>query len=443
MATVDAQIYAAADNISDNIAACGSDRNLMARNIIKNLRDLTEAVAVRVHTGSGEVEYNYTSIHSAVRKIGNTKRRTSFLYHFHKLLQQSESHYSFGGDIAERLMLKYHAYLIRIRELLSADYGIEILANLEDFPTSQDPALAEFHEKIAARINEIRLMEQECSQYERYYIQSVRPFVVDGRIFYEVTFSGISEYQNKSDRHIAFADFEIAPFHAVQLKLINSNIEVLGRRMPILVVCKWQVSIRPIELINLGAIFNEGYTFRRSREYIMLMAYLTETGSSLLTLIDSDDDNYSTVCQYCLNGKEPGKLFRLLHIIREFVKTGKPGTNIVRYLLYRTNHAIIRAQKANEGYDYFSNLRITRKARPFDVMPFAANPAGHVPRISDLLACFDTAGREHELLARKLKMNAEQSGVIFTPAKELERFEDIDGLVREHNSRIPSLKPSR
>ena len=46
MGTVDEQIQSAADAISSNIAALGSDRALLAQNILSHLRNLAEGVAV-------------------------------------------------------------------------------------------------------------------------------------------------------------------------------------------------------------------------------------------------------------------------------------------------------------------------------------------------------------------------------------------------------------
>ncbi len=53
MASVDAQIHSVGATISDTIDALAHDRGLLSRNVIKQLRDLVEAVAVRLHKGNG------------------------------------------------------------------------------------------------------------------------------------------------------------------------------------------------------------------------------------------------------------------------------------------------------------------------------------------------------------------------------------------------------
>ena len=59
MATVDSQITSAATTISENITELAGNRELMSKNIIKQLRDLTEGVIVRLHTKSGSTAYDH------------------------------------------------------------------------------------------------------------------------------------------------------------------------------------------------------------------------------------------------------------------------------------------------------------------------------------------------------------------------------------------------
>ncbi|MBN9629108.1 MAG: hypothetical protein J0I18_00590 [Actinobacteria bacterium] len=118
MASVESQITAAATTISENIAELAGNRKLMSKNIIKQLRDLTEGVIVRLHTRSRSTLYDHAAIKAGTAWIGSSGKKFNFLHRFHKLLQQSESHYTFDGDLSERLMLKYYEYLLRIRTML-------------------------------------------------------------------------------------------------------------------------------------------------------------------------------------------------------------------------------------------------------------------------------------------------------------------------------------
>lgn len=203
MASVRSQIASAATTISENIEELAGNRKLMSKNVIKQLRDLTEGVIVRAHTKSGDTTYDHDAIKAGTSWIGSSGKKFNFLHRFHKLLQQSESHYTFDGDVSERLMLKYYTYLLRIRALLRDEFGLRVLANLEDFPIDLDPSLREYHEKIAARIDAAALLAPSEGKEDHFYVQSVRPLVTGGRILYEVTFTSITDNPSKFDRIVA------------------------------------------------------------------------------------------------------------------------------------------------------------------------------------------------------------------------------------------------
>ena len=185
MTKVSQQIKSADEAICRNIESLANHRALLSLNILSQLRNLVEGVAVLLHTGSPNAEFNYAAIEPGLAFI-KSKAKFNFLGKFHKLIQISASHYTLDGDASERLMLKYYEYLQRIRSLLREKCGVEVLGNLEDFPVDLDPSLKEYHEKIAARIESVRSSRPESSRKHRYYIHNTRPFFVGGRIYYEV-----------------------------------------------------------------------------------------------------------------------------------------------------------------------------------------------------------------------------------------------------------------
>lgn len=84
--------------------------------------------------------------------------------------------------------------------------------------------------------------------------------------------------------------------------------------------------------------------------------------------------------------------------------------------------------------NWLSNLYLANECLPFDTMPFCSGLRKHVPNISDLLIALDTAGREHEFMARVIKNNTEQKGMLYTPLEQngekykLGNFEDVETL---------------
>lgn len=185
MTTVTEQILSADKTIRRNIESLSDQRALLSQNILSQLRNLIEGVAVRLQTGSPDTEFSYTDVKAGIAFV-KSKAKLKFLGKFHKLIQKSASHYTLDGDASERLMLKYYEYLYRIRMLLQDSCNLTVLANLEDFPVDLDPSLQEYHEKIAEKIEGARPSPQDRSSSDRYYIHKTRPFFHESRVYYEV-----------------------------------------------------------------------------------------------------------------------------------------------------------------------------------------------------------------------------------------------------------------
>lgn len=208
MATVSMQIQSADEAICRNIESLADQRALLSQNILSQLRNLVEGVAVLLHASSPDAEFNYATIEQGLNFV-KSKGKLNFLGKFHKLIQISASHYTLDGDTSERLMLKYYEYLHRIRNLLQDNYGVSVLANLDAFPFDIDSSLREYHEKIAAKIEAVRSPPLDSSPKHRYYIHKIRPFFLAGRIYYEVTFYRAVNKVSKFDRIIAFTDIDM------------------------------------------------------------------------------------------------------------------------------------------------------------------------------------------------------------------------------------------
>jgi hypothetical protein len=138
MTTVGEHIESADEAICRNIDSLTDQRDLLSQNLLAQLRNLVEGVAVRLHVGRDDTEYNYAAIDPGLDFV-KAKGKLNFLARFHKLIQISASHYTLDGDASERLMLNYYEYLLRIRTLLKESCGTDVLANLESFPVDLDP----------------------------------------------------------------------------------------------------------------------------------------------------------------------------------------------------------------------------------------------------------------------------------------------------------------
>jgi hypothetical protein len=434
--TVSDQIQSANEAICQNIESLADHRELLSQNILSQLRNLVEGVAVRLHKDSPDADFDYGDVAPALAFV-KSKAKFNFLGKFHKLIQKIASHYTLDGDASERLMLKYYEYLLRIRSLLRDSYGIAVLANLEAFPVDLDPSLREYHEKIAARIEAVRSAPQDSSARDRYYIHKTRPFFVDGRIYYEVTFYRAINKVSKFDRLIAFTDIDMTDKYAAFLTLRRDSISVLGQAMPITIIREWVVSIRPCEFNNFARLVG---IFVRTQtnwaEYRYLMHWLTAGSGSLLDLVDMPEERYEKFREAGRDSVAKRQLFPILDEVRRIANSSAPGQNVLKYLMLRMHNQILKSQFNPIGCSNLSDLKLQYGCIPFDTMPFCTSLPGHNPRYWDLIDSLDVTGREHELLARRVKNNVERHGILYTPVDDLEDFEDIDDLISTHNSKL-------
>lgn len=436
MASVEEQIQRASAAICQNIDALNEQRPLLSQNVLAQLRNLVEGVLVRLHLGTNSAEFNYDAVKPALAYV-RSQGKLNFLGRFHRLLQVSSSHYTLDGDASERLMLKYYEYMHRLRSLVWTACGIEILGNLESFPVDLDPSLREYHQKIAQRIEEVQGTSLDREAGARYYIHKIRPFFVEGHIYYEVTFNRAVNRVSKFDRAIAFTDIDMTDKYSAYLVLQRDAIRVLDQIMPITLIRAWNVSIRPCELDNFARLLAINTKVRSSSpEYHYLMQALTATSGSLLDLVDMEDEVYQSARSVPKAGDTRHVIFPMLDEARRIIRSQSAGCNIIRYLMLRMHNQVIKSQYATNPCWRLSNLRLQMGCIPFETMPFCTSPRDHNPRFSDLIEVLDAGERRHELLARRLQINVEQHGMLYTPMEELEAFGDLSALIAVFNSNL-------
>ena len=83
-----------------------------------------------------------------------------------------------------------------------------------------------------------------------------------------------------------------------------------------------------------------------------------------------------------------------------------------------------------------SGLNLQYGCIPFDTMPLCTSLPGHNPRYWDLVESLDATGRNHELLARRVRNNVERHGILYTPVADVEEFGDVNELIAAYNSKL-------
>ena len=142
------------------------------------------------------------------------------------------------------------------------------------------------------------------------------------------------------------------------------------------------------------------------------MHFLSTVKMSLTELVSNEQEYYDYVKLQITVRAQSTKICELLDKCRDIIIGGKPGTNILRYLLHKMNNRVIKWQIWNEQCGGLSNLNYG--CIPFDQMPYCTSLRQHNPRIYDLFESIPVGGHEHELFARYIKNNTEIEGQLFT-----------------------------
>lgn len=440
MLKIDKAIQDTSNVISKNISHFdASERGLLSQNILAQLRNLVEYIAGKVCANGQNIDIdpNNYDVNVSALKYLKSRGDLKFLYTFHELLQKSVSHYTLDEGGSERLMLKYYEYLLKIKIYLKDNFQLDVLNNIEDFPLNTDPQLHEYHEKIADAIQHPSKGAHKNDYSERYYIQKIKPFFVNQCIYYEVTFTAASNKTSKFDRVIAFTKLDIMGNYAVKLDIHSDDIEILGKKMNVLIIDSWLASIRPCEFDNLSNVLRLYYSISTSSvEYRNLMTYITKSGMNLTDLVTGSDEYYQKVKNQIIENARSVQIFNILDLCRNIILRNSGGRNVLRYLLLKMNNLVIKYQYWNKPCDKLSDLNLSYGCIPFDNIPYNYSLRVHNPRIYDLFDCIPTDGREHELFARLIRNNTENNGIIFTSIEDIKGFNDVKVLIAKYNESL-------
>lgn len=411
-------------------------RDLISQNLLSQSRNLVEHIAVRAYGKGKEIPLNRETVPNALTYLKENNKYL-FLRKFHSFLQESKSHYTPDNEGAERLMLKYYQYFVMIRNFAKKEYGMDLLANLEKFPINTDRTVAEFHEKITERLR-VNRPSLEYNRNERMYVQKINPFIVNGVSYYEMVLTLAYDVTSKFDRFIVYSKNMIPDHYAIKAAIFYDDIEVEGKRMPINIMTEYSVSIRPCEFNNFAALFGIKIKMQvSSAEYIGMMYYLSNSGSSLLDVVLSSDVDYFRYKQIMFERSKVKHFEPVLDKARQMILLGMPGSNTIRYLLHTMNNKVLKSQKCDEENKFLSELKIQWGCIPFDTMPFATSLLQHNPEAVDLFESIDSSGREHELMARYIHNNMSNNARLYTPVKELEEFtSNVDSNIVAFNDNI-------
>ena len=159
-------------------------------------------------------------------------------------------------------------------------------------------------------------------------------------------------------------------------------------------------------------------------EYTGMMQYLSNSGASLLDVALAPDNIYVLIKQKMFGKSQVHHFEKVLDKCRRLIKSNKPGSNTVRYLLHTLNNKVIKNQWSSNSCWKLSDLYLEWGCIPFDEMPFTTSLIQHNPESAELFGSLKADNREHEFLARYILSNMSTNAVLYTQIREVEEKED-------------------
>ena len=418
-------------------------RALISQNLLSQSRNLVEHIAVKIYANGQDLEANWDTITAATEFIKHNNKY-QFLRKFHYFLQESKSHYTPDSEGAERLVLKYYQFYMMLRNFVKQEYQMDILVNLEKFPIKPDRAVQEYREKIAERL-EINRGVRDLVYNPRMYVHKVMPFTVGDNVYYEIILTPAYDTTSKFDRFVCYSKIMVPSHYSTKFDIYYENIVVDGRKMPVNILTDYAVSIRPCELNNFAKLFGINIKMSPSHsEYIGMMHYLSMSGASLVDVILAPRLVYAEIKNRMFGKSQVHYFEAVLDKSRALVKSGKAGSNVIRYLLHTLNNKVLKNQYNSSRCWRLSDLCLEWGCIPFDDMPFASSLHQHNPEGAVLFGCINPEGREHEFMARYILANMATKAVLYTPEKEVEEYvQNVEVLRNIFNRTVYSGHPGR
>lgn len=413
------------------------DRGLLSENILSQLRNLTEDVAIFINNteNSLSLDIHYNNVDDSIKYVSSVKKY-KYISVFHKFLQSTASHYTPSEDDAERLVLYYFRYICMIKQTLE-NLGIIVLKKLEDFPIYEDNLTKEHYKNIGNVIDTVGNVKSKALKSGRFYVVKNKPIYANGKLYYEITLTKATDYTNKFERILMYTKYYIPDNYSIKISYQEKSIELFSLRTKIKVIDNYFISIRPCELKNIGLIFGINNKIDDNyAEYSNLMRILTDEEKTLLELVLMDNELFEKYIEKIKGNAENNNITNLLVMIREHLLSSKKGHNILRYFLVKPDNKVIKTQLCDYPNNYISYLYLVNQSIPFDSMPYAMSLFNHNISWIHLINAIDIEGRNFELLGRYIKNNCESNNILYTSCDEVDKFGNIDELIEEYNDSL-------
>lgn len=411
----------------DLIEQAGYTRDEVSHFILPRMYDMCRSALLLNSLKLGNTQTNLQlAWEQALLKI-----ETKYLSTFMKGLKYIEDREPDDGQ-SERLMLKYYNFLWQIRDFLRKEYGMSVLQNLEKFPLNTDKLDDEYYECVANAIKAMNLVTRQLDG-SRFYVIKKTPFFVGKERYYEVTLQLAGIYATKYNRITAYTKDNITTNYSIQIAYADTEIDLWGVKTKIKVISNWGVSIDPVCLNKMAKILHVRTKISAQyKEYHTLMKFLTESGMSLLDLIDLQKVSFLKIIESIYESANTSYFKEvLIKLNKSFAKTsGEFGRNTVRYLLINLREETLTDVLPWSSQKVLSqDLYLSTKCYPFEKNPYISNLFGSKTNSeNNFRNIVDVAG--NELLKNvkpylKIQNQIKNTGEIFFDIDEIASEDEI------------------
>ena len=431
-------IIQAIDVLKDNIG-------LLCSLVLPKLRVLVDSIACYIR--ESEDKKNIASNENSYSKIEKSisfvrKGKNDFLAKLHDEFN-IPNHHTPIGEYAIRLMYSYTIELNKVKDFFFKKYNIEILKGIEDFTMDRDESFKDYYRKILELLDKCNFSERKFDGYS-YYVQKKKTIYVNHDLIYEYTLTNALDQNNRFDSFIAFSKLDIFDNYAIKARMARKNIDIFDRKIDILILTDYNVSIRKCEFDHLSWVLglNKKYS-RKTIEYSQLMEYIQKKRIPLSKLVLLGEEDYHCFERECFADAMTHGLQELLFKARTIINSNENGKNVLLYLLCTMRNEIIRKQLESEPNPELNNLYLKNKCLPFEQTPYSASLCKHIPMMKYVMQCISYDEHYYEMINRIITNNSVENNELYTPIGDLEDYNNVDDVIRIYNSKIPKYHSGR
>ena len=427
------------DNIEKNIdVLCPDYTGLCAQNILGQLRNLIDALALLKWYMDGNSEFDGNGrdrTKKAINNLKNSGRSFRPLAKIYDYLEKIASHFTQDQFASEVLLRKYEELLQGVKEVAKSQFNIDILNNLDSFPFDISDDLKEYYHLVFQEL--IKPSNTDDTRTNIFYVEREKKrHGYRGEILYEYIFTPASDKRTKFDRLTVFSLDRINCNHAIKCSFDERVVTISNINARITLLTGYSVSIRPCEIrlfANLECLTINSLD-RGSAGYPQLMSFLTSHHYSLFELISSD--NLEDFIKEMQADDKDNQVYDFLRYTKNKIEQKQTGFKTLTYLLYMFKHDVMKNQKVKQLEECLGSTNLSSRCRHFESFPFSFSLVRHNPKLEDLAECLSDYCTQDQLLKRRLVTNTENQKQLFTPVVELDKNYLTDELIEDYNLKL-------